>query len=51
MEMGVGCETGPFNSVFKEGNGLASTAVIDFENAWLGQSPDVQAHYNRSFRP
>src|SRR5215831_10325424 len=34
------------------GNELASTAVIDFEIACLGQSPKIRryAHYNHSFR-
>jgi hypothetical protein len=38
----VGCETGPIPSLKTEGNELASTAVIDFEIACLGQSPEIR---------
>jgi hypothetical protein len=36
---------------FQGGNELASTAVIDFEIACLGQSTEISvyAHYNHSF--
>src|SRR5262249_20451297 len=38
----VGCERAPFPSLKTEGNGLASTAVIEFEIARLGQSPEIR---------